>query len=316
MKNLTDITARLIANIETVIVGKRSAVELSVATLLSGGHMLIEDIPGVGKTMLARALAKSVGGSFRRIQFTPDLLPSDITGVSVYHQDTTKFEFRPGPIFANVVLADEINRATPKSQAALLEAMEEFQVTADGETRPLPDPFFVIATENPIEYEGTYSLPEAQLDRFMARVSLGYPNHEDEVAVLTRQMIEHPIVRVAPVVSPEEVNGLQRAVRQIHVEESLKDYMVDIVGETRVHPDVELGASPRGSLALLRMAQATAAIKGRTYITPDDIKDVAVPGLAHRVIIRPDRRIQGVTAEQVVREVLDTVSVPVGGPVK
>ena len=310
--DLRSLPIRLIENVETVIVGKREAVELSAAILLAGGHMLIEDIPGVGKTMLARALAKSVGGVFKRIQFTPDLLPADITGVSIFDQDSRQFEFRPGPVFANVVLADEINRATPKSQAALLEAMEEFQVTADGQTRELPRPFFVIATENPIEYEGTYSLPEAQLDRFMARVSLGYPGHQDEIDVLTRQMIEHPITRLKPVVCPEEVLRLQRAIREIHVEESLKDYIVSVTSQTRTHPDVELGASPRGSIALVRLSQAMAATDGRDYITPDDIKRVAVPALAHRAVVKPDRRIQGVTSEQVIADILNTVPVPIG----
>lgn len=310
-QDLTSAVRRLIGNVETVIVGKRPAIELAVATLLAGGHLLIEDIPGVGKTMLARSLALSVGGTFRRIQFTPDLLPTDITGVSVYHMDSCEFEFRPGPVFANVVLADEINRATPKSQAALLEAMEEAQVTADGESRPLPRPFFVIATENPIEYEGTYSLPEAQLDRFTARVSLGYPSHRDEVAVLSRQIIEHPIEHVAPVLDVERVLELQRAVREIHMDESLKDYVVQLSEETRTHPDVELGASPRGSIALMRLSQAVAAIAGRHYVVPDDVKRVAIPALAHRVIIRADRRIQGATAARVVQEVLDAVPVPV-----
>ena len=309
---LTALASRLISSVETVIVGKRETVTLSVATLLAGGHMLIEDIPGVGKTMLARALARSVGGTFKRIQFTPDLLPADITGVSIYDQVERKFEFRPGPVFANVVVADEINRATPKSQAAMLEAMEEFQVTADGESRPLPRPFFVIATENPIEYEGTYILPEAQLDRFMSRVSLGYPNHEDEVDVLTRQMVVHPIEKVEPVLGADDVVGLQRAVRELHIEESLKDYLVTIAGETRTHPDVELGASPRGSIALARMSQAVAAINGRDYVTPDDIKRVALPALAHRVVVKPDRRIQGVVSDQIVTEILNEVAVPVG----
>ena len=308
---LSQFASRMIANIETVIVGKREAVELAVATLLSGGHMLIEDIPGVGKTTLARSMAKSVNGQFKRIQFTPDLLPADITGVSIYNQAGARFEFRPGPVFANVLLADEINRATPKSQAALLEAMEEFQVTADGESRELPQPFFVIATENPIEYEGTYSLPEAQLDRFMSRVSLGYPSHDDEVAVLTRQIIEHPIVHVEPVVSSDQVVRLQRAVREIHVDESLKGYMVNITQATRTHPDVDLGASPRGSIALLRLAQSVAAIAGRDFVVPDDIKRVAITALAHRIVVRPDQRLQGVSSGDVVREILDRVSVPV-----
>jgi MoxR-like ATPase len=308
---LGSLALRLIQNIETVIVGKRETVELAVATLLSGGHMLIEDIPGVGKTTLARSIAKSVDGLFKRIQFTPDLLPADITGVSIFNQAEGRFEFRPGPVFANVLLADEINRATPKSQSALLEAMEEFQVTADGQSRDLPRPFFVVATENPIEYEGTYSLPEAQLDRFMSRVSLGYPSREDEVDVLTRQIIEHPIAHVEPVVSAGQVTELQRAIREVHVDESLKEYMVSIAHATRTHPDVDLGASPRGSIALLRLSQAVAALAGRDYTVPDDTKRVAVPALAHRVVVRPDRRIQGVSSEDVVREVLDTVRVPV-----
>ncbi len=309
-QELTSLASRLIQNVETVIIGKRPAIELAVATLLSAGHMLIEDIPGVGKTMLARALAKSVGGTFKRIQFTPDLLPSDVTGVSIYNQDTRQFEFRSGPVFANVVLADEINRATPKSQAALLEAMEESQVTVDGETRYLKQPFFVVATENPIEYEGTYSLPEAQLDRFMTRLSLGYPTHSEEVDVLSRQMRSHPIDAVEPVVSPEEVVALQAAVREVFVEESIKDYIVHLVGQSRTHPDVELGASPRGSIALIRVAQATAAVKGRDYVIPDDVKVVAVPALAHRIIVKPDRRIQGVSSHDVVDDLLQGVEVP------
>ncbi len=308
---LTGLVQGLIRNVETVIVGKRGAVELSVATLLAGGHMLIEDIPGVGKTMLARAVAASVGGSFKRIQFTPDLLPADVTGVSIFNHESRRFEFQPGPIFANIVLADEVNRATPKSQSALLEAMEEFQVSADGVSRPLPRPFFVVATENPIEYEGTFSLPEAQLDRFTTRVQIGYPSHDDEVDVLTRQMTVHPIEHVRPVVEPAQVVALQAAVRSIHVEDSLKHYSVYIAGATRRHPDVELGASPRGSIALVRLSQAVAAISGRDFVTPDDIKRVATPALAHRVVIKPDRRIQGVSPEQVIAEVLDSVNVPV-----
>ena len=312
LRDMNQTVRQLVDNIETVIVGKREAVKLSVATLLSGGHMLIEDLPGVGKTMLARALARSVGGTFKRVQFTPDLLPSDITGVSIYHMDRCEFDFRPGPIFANVLLADEINRATPKSQAALLEAMEESQVTVDGRTHLLPKPFFVIATENPIEFEGTYTLPEAQLDRFMARVNLGYPSHADEVDVLTRQIKEHPIHHVEPVVTAEEVVELQAAVRDIHVEDSLKHYLVSITEATRVHPDLDLGASPRGSIALMRLAQALAVVDKRDYVTPDDIKQVAVPALAHRIAVRADRRIQGISAAQIIHDILDSVAVPVG----
>ena len=307
----TTLAHRLVDCIETVIVGKRQSVELTVAAFLAGGHLLIEDIPGVGKTMLARSLARAVDLAFKRIQFTPDLLPADITGVSVFNQANSSFEFRRGPLFANVVLADEINRATPKCQAALLEAMEEFQVTADGVSHELPRPFFVVATENPIEYEGTYSLPEAQLDRFLMRVSIGYPKPEDEVQVLDRQMITHPIESVQPVLSAAEVTDLQRQVRQVHVDPSLKGYMVELVNATRRHEAVELGASPRGSLALMRCSQAVAALVGRAHIVPDDIKRVAVPALAHRLILKPQRRLQGVTAEQVVQQVLQQVPVPV-----
>ncbi|MEN6304185.1 MAG: AAA family ATPase, partial [Armatimonadia bacterium] len=240
---------KLIDQIETVIVGKRSVVEMTVIGFLCGGHLLIEDIPGVGKTMLARSLARSVDLTFKRIQFTPDLLPSDVTGVSIYNQSSSQFEFRPGPIFGNVVLADEINRATPKSQAALLEAMEEFQVTVDGVAHPLPKPFFVIATENPIEYEGTYSLPEAQLDRFLMRLALGYPSATDEVMILDRQIMQHPIEKVGPVANAGEILALQQMVRKVHVDHSLRQYMVALVGASRRHEAVELGASPRGSIA-------------------------------------------------------------------
>jgi len=302
---------RLIDQIETVIVGKREAVELVVAGLLCGGHILIEDIPGVGKTMLARALARSLDCEFRRIQFTPDLLPADVTGVSLYNQATGQFEFRPGPVFANVVLADEVNRATPKAQSALLESMEEFQVTVDGQTRDLPQPFFVVATENPIEYEGTYHLPEAQLDRFLMRVQIGYPSPPDEVDILSRQILEHPIHRVVPVMTAEEVVVLQGAIRQVHVAEELKEYAVRLTNETRRHPDVELGASPRGSLALMRAGQAIAASGGRDYVLPDDMKRVAHAVLAHRVIVKPERRIRGMTPADVVAAVLSSVEVPV-----
>ena len=309
--DLTERTARLIEQIETVIVGKRQTVRLTVAGLLCGGHILIEDIPGVGKTMLARALAKALECDFRRIQFTPDLLPADVLGVSIYNQATGQFEFREGPIFANVVLADEINRATPKSQSALLEAMEEFQVSVDGRTRELPRPFFVIATENPIEYEGTYSLPEAQLDRFLMRISLGYPSPADEVDILSRQVKEHPIHRVSPVLSQDEIVGLQDAVRDVAIDDSLKEYAVQLVDRTRSHAAVQLGASPRGSLALMRCGQAVAAIAGRTYVIPEDIQGVAHAVLGHRVIVKPEQRIRGVGPEQVVGEILRAVDVPI-----
>ena len=309
--DLTEKTARLIEQIETVIVGKRQTVRLTVAGLLCGGHILIEDIPGVGKTMLAKALAKALECEFKRIQFTPDLLPADVLGVSIYNQATGQFEFREGPIFANVVLADEINRATPKSQSALLEAMEEFQVTADGRTRELPRPFFVIATENPIEYEGTYSLPEAQLDRFLMRVSLGYPSPADEVDILTRQVKEHPIHRVTPVLSREDLLDLQDAVRDVAVDDSLKEYAVQLVDRTRSHPAVQLGASPRGSLGLMRCGQAVAAIAGRTYVIPEDIQGVAHAVLGHRIIVKPEHRIRGLGPEQIVGDILRSVDVPI-----
>ena len=295
---------RLIEAIETVIIGKHEVVELTVAGFLSGGHILIEDIPGVGKTMLARALAIAAGGTFKRIQFTPDLLPADVTGSSIFNQATGKFEFREGPIFANIVVADEINRATPKSQAALLECMEEFTVTVDGTTYALPKPFLVMATENPIEYEGTYSLPEAQLDRFIMRVNIGYPSPADEVEILTRQMKRHPIEAVEAVLTAEEAVELQASVREVFIEDSLKEYIVAIVDKTRQHPDLELGASPRGSLAIMRCAQAVAALQAREFVTPDDIKRVATPALAHRIILKSEQRAQGLPAGNIVEEVL------------
>ncbi len=302
----------LIDNVETVIIGKTDVVRLAVAALLAGGHILIEDIPGVGKTMLARALAKSLDCTFKRIQFTPDLLPADVTGISVYNQSSGEFEFRPGPVFANIVLVDEINRATPKSQASLLECMEEFQVTADGVTHPLPNPFFVIATENPIEYEGTYRLPEAQLDRFLGRISLGYPSPTDEVAMLSKQMVQHPIELVEPVLTPAELVELQQQVRRIHLDDSLKEYMVNLSRATREDATVELGASPRGSIALMRLSQALAAVCQRDYVIPDDIKHVAYPALGHRIILSADVAFQGTTSREVVEQVLARVPVPLG----
>jgi len=302
----------LINNIETVIIGKTEAVELAVATLLAGGHMLIEDVPGVGKTMLARSLAKSLDCSFKRIQFTPDLLPTDITGVSVFDRSSESFRFRPGPVFANIVLADEINRATPKSQAALLECMEEFQVTVDGITHQLPEPFFVMATENLVEYEGTYRLPEAQLDRFLACVSLGYPRASDEVKMLGEQAVQHPIKLVKPVLSPDQLVELQRMVRQVHLDDSLKQYIVQLTRATRQHPAVELGASPRGSIALMRLSQALAAVRQRSYVIPDDIKYIAPAALRHRIILSADVAFQGTEARDVIDEILAEVPVPAG----
>jgi len=296
--------------IETVIVGKREAVELVVVGLLCNGHVLIEDIPGVGKTMLARALAAALGARYRRIQFTPDLLPADITGTSIFNQKTGEFAFRQGPIFANVLLADEINRATPKTQSSLLEGMEEFQVTVDGATHELERPFFVIATENPIEYRGTYPLPEAQLDRFLMRISLGYPSPEDEVEVLERQVKRHPIHSVRPVVPKEEVLRMQESIRDVHIEPSLKQYMVDIVAATREHPLLALGASPRASLGLMRTGQTRAALRGRDYVLPDDVKALATPVLGHRLILKPEARVREGDMASLVNGILDEVPVP------
>jgi len=312
MSSVQSFAERLIANVERVIVGKREAVELAVIGLLCQGHLLIEDVPGTGKTMLARSIARSLGCSFSRIQFTPDMLPSDVTGVSIYNQATRQFEFRPGPIMAQIVLADEINRATPKTQAALLEAMEERQVTVDGVTRPLPRPFMVLATQNPIEYEGTFPLPEAQLDRFLMRIRLGYPEAEDEIRILERQQFRHPIEDLEQVASVEELLEAQEAVRSVYVAPRLKRYIVDLTRRTRQYPDVYLGASPRGSLTLYRAGQARAAIYGRDFVLPDDIKALAVPALGHRVIVGPTARMRDVTAEQVVEEILRQVPVPGG----
>jgi MoxR-like ATPase len=300
----------VINEIETVIVGKRDAVELVVAGLLCNGHLLIEDIPGVGKTMLARALAAALGVKYRRIQFTPDLLPADITGTSIFNQKTGEFAFRQGPIFANVLLADEINRATPKTQSSLLEGMEEFQVTVDGATHNLERPFFVIATENPIEYRGTYPLPEAQLDRFLMRIGLGYPTAAEEVEVLERQAKEHPINSVTAVVGKDEVLQMQQHIRDVHIDSSLKEYMVDIVAATRDHPSLALGASPRASLGLMRTGQARAALGRRDYVLPDDIKALAAPVLGHRLILKPEARVREGTVNDLVAEILDQVPIP------
>ncbi|MGQ9709542.1 MAG: AAA family ATPase [Anaerolineae bacterium] len=303
---------RLIANVERVIVGKRAAVELAVIGLLCQGHLLLEDVPGTGKTMLARSIARSLGCSFSRIQFTPDMLPSDVTGVSIYNQATRQFEFRPGPIMAQIVLADEINRATPKTQAALLEAMEERQITVDGVTRPLPRPFMVLATQNPIEYEGTFPLPEAQLDRFFLRIRLGYPAAEDEIRILERQQYRHPIEELEMVASVEELLQAQEAIRAVYVAPAVKRYIVELTRRTREYPDIYLGASPRGSLTLYRAGQARAAISGRDFVLPDDVKALALPALGHRVIIGPTARMRDVTAEEIVEEILRKVPVPGG----
>lgn len=310
METVKQVADRIVANVEEVIIGKRKAVELVLIALLCKGHVLLEDVPGTGKTMLAKTIARSIGCSFKRIQFTPDLLPSDVTGISIFNQQTREFEFRPGPVIAQIVLADEINRATPKTQSALLEAMEERQVTVDGTTHMLPQPFIVLATQNPIEYEGTFPLPEAQLDRFLLRVHLGYAEKFDEIMILRRQRQAHPIDSVAQVVSAEALLDLQERIKEIYLDELIEEYIVSLVTATRHHEDVYLGASARGSLALYRTAQARAAIEGRDYVIPDDVKALAEPVLGHRLIISPAARIRNVTAPTVMGDILSAVPVP------
>ena len=299
----------VIANVEKVIFGKHQEVELALVALMCRGHILIEDVPGTGKTVLAKAMARSLGCSFRRIQFTPDLLPSDVTGVSIFNQRTSAFEFRPGPIMSQIVLADEINRATPKTQSALLESMDEQQVTVDGVTYPLPDPFLVLATQNPIEYEGTFPLPEAQLDRFFIRLQLGYPKDREEIAILDAQRVIHPLETIEQVLSAEELLEAQSAVKEIHIADQVKAYVVAVVNATRSHPDVYLGASPRGSLALARASQALALLQGRDFVLPDDVKRLAGPTLSHRLILQPQARLKDLAATTVIAEVLASVPV-------
>jgi MoxR-like ATPase len=303
---------QLITAVEQVILGKTDTVRLMVIGLLSRGHLLIEDIPGVGKTTLARAIARAIGGQFRRIQFTPDLLPADVTGSVIYNQKTGQFEFHPGPVFANIVLADEINRATPKTQSALLEAMEERTVSIEGTSHPLPEPFLVIATQNNVEMVGTYPLPEAQMDRFFARLSLGYPSPDVEVRILETRQVRSPLETMQPVLTPERLLELQQDVRRVYVSPLVRRYIVDLVTATRHHPQIALGASPRGSLALMVGAQAYAVLSGRHYVTPDDVQRMAAPVLAHRLIVRADA--QGVLprAEQIVDQLVKQVPVPVG----
>ncbi|KPJ64823.1 AAA family ATPase [candidate division KD3-62 bacterium DG_56] len=303
-------TSAVVSEVETVIVGKRQVVERALIAMLCQGHVLIEDIPGVGKTMLAKALAKSVGGSYSRLQFTPDLLPADVTGVSVFNQKTSEFEFRGGPVFTHVLLVDEINRATPRTQSSLLECMEEYQVTVDGVTRRLPRPFFVIATDNPVEYHGTFPLPEAQLDRFLMRLEMGYPTGEEEATIIERQRIEHPIESVRAVVSIEDVLWLQEQIKQVYVEPSVREYAIRLSVATRSHPAVALGASPRGSLSLVRCGRAAAAMEGREFVIPDEVKSLAQSVLAHRLILRPEARARGASPESVVDDLLTSVPVP------
>jgi len=303
---------KVVANVERVIVGKHNEVRLALVALLCQGHLLIEDVPGTGKTVLAKAIARSLGCSFRRIQFTPDLLPTDVTGLSIYNQKDQEFEFRPGPIMSQIVLADEINRATPKTQSALLECMDERHMTIDGTTYPMPVPFLVIATQNPIEYEGTFALPEAQLDRFMLRLHLGYPSPSEEIVILDEQKRRHPLDEIDIVASVEDLTDMQDGIREIYVDPTVADYIVRLVNATRSHPDVYLGASPRGSLALYRAGQAFAALSGRDYVIPDDIKLLAEPALAHRLIIKTSASIRDVDQGAIVRELLD--SIPIDAP--
>jgi MoxR-like ATPase len=310
--SLIEYTERVIRNVETVIVGKRSQIELLTAAMLCHGHVIIEDVPGTGKTMLARAMAASLGISFRRLQCTPDLLPNDISGVSVFNQNTQEFEFRPGPVFVNILLADEINRATPRTQAALLEAMQERQVTVDGVTRPLAAPFLVLATQNPIEFEGTFPLPEAQLDRFLMRLSLGYPEADDERQILRNLRKQHPIETVRQVADSSDLMELYDTVSDVHVDESLERYILAIVRATRSHPDVALGASPRGSLALYKTSQALAALRGRDYVIPDDIKALTFLTLIHRLIVKPESQLRGRTAQAILNEIVEQTSLEIG----
>jgi MoxR-like ATPase len=312
MQDVQEFVAPLIENVEHVIIGKRQAIEFIMVALLCEGHVLLEDVPGSGKTMLARSIAASLGINFKRIQCTPDLLPNDITGVSIFNQKSGEFEFKPGPIFVNILLADEINRATPRTQAALLEAMQEQQVTVDGVTRDLPRPFLVLATQNPIEYEGTFPLPEAQLDRFLMRLSIGYPSRTEERQILTNLWREHPITKIGKVVDGQDLSTLQRRVWDVNVDSTLQDYIVALTEATRRHPDLSLGVSPRGSLALLKGAQALAAIRGRDYVIPDDIKTLVPLTLAHRLILKPEAELRGRTAHTILEDVLENTPLDLG----
>jgi MoxR-like ATPase len=312
MVDINSFGERVLENLEKVVIGKRQSLELIVIGLLCQGHVLIEDVPGVGKTVMARSLARSLDCTFNRLQFTPDMLPSDVTGVSIYNQQKREFEFRPGPVIGQIVLADEINRATPKTQASLLEAMEERTVTVDGVTHVLPKPFMVLATQNPIEYEGTFPLPEAQLDRFLLRVRMGYPSIPDEIRILEEQQLEHPIEALKAIVKAKEVMAAIESVKQVYVSKAIKRYIVDLTNRTRQSDDVYLGASPRGSLALFRTGQARAALLGRDHVLPDDIQAMAVPVLGHRIIVGPAARLREVSADRIVREIVENLPVPGG----
>jgi MoxR-like ATPase len=311
MPDVAATAQKILANVEKVIIGKRQQITLALVAYFCEGHILLEDVPGVAKTMLARALAKSVGCTFKRLQCTPDLLPTDVTGVSIFNQKTAEFEFRPGPIFAQTLLTDEINRTTPRTQSALLEAMAERRVTADGQTYTLKPPFLVIATQNPVDHEGTFPLPEAQLDRFLIRLSLGYPAIEEEAKMLTRMQHGHPIDELGTVVPAADVLACQEAVRDIHVDDKVRRYLLEIVQGTRTHDDIQLGGSPRASIALFRTAQALAAIAGRNFVLPDDVKRMVQSVLAHRIILRPESRLRKVTPAALLHEIVSDVRVPV-----
>ncbi len=310
MSQVAEVAKRIIANVELAIVGKRQQLVLSLVAWFCEGHILLEDVPGVAKTMLARALARSVGCTFKRVQCTPDLLPSDVTGASIFNQKASEFEFRPGPVFAQIVLADEINRATPRTQASLLEAMAESSVTVDGTTHSLQAPFIVIATQNPVDHEGTFPLPEAQLDRFLMRFSLGYPTMDEELQMLNMLQREHPVQQLRPVATAAELIACQQQVREIHVDDKVRQYLLQIVHDTRECEDLALGGSPRASIALFRSAQAMAAIRGRNYVLPDDVKRIAPPVLTHRLILKPESRLRKITTEHVVNEVIAEIAVP------
>jgi len=309
-QSATSIAREIVDNVSKVIVGKQPVIERALAAVIAQGHILIEDVPGVGKTMLAKSISSSIGCSFKRIQFTPDLLPSDIVGVSIYNQSTREFQFRPGPVMAQIVLVDEINRATPKTQSALLEAMEELQVSVDGVTRPLEQPFIVMATQNPIEYEGTFPLPEAQLDRFLMRISLGYPSFMDELSVIEQQEKTHPIDELEAVASPEDVIKLQEAAKNVYVDTAVREYIVGLIEATRNHEDVSLGASPRASLGMFRAVRGMAILRDRDYAIPDDVKELAYAVLAHRLILSPAARMRGLHTGQVIDGLLESVAVP------